>query len=282
MKTHCVFKRAFLPLLARLKGRFGPTAGWLLALTALATVAIPVGHASDSDPTRPIALNQTDGFGNKKLLVFTYFQNFSCIHEPFDDLDGLGHTGDGTVAADDPDEFQTPQCILGESGSGSLPTIDPTGRPIEGTEPLFVIVPFFDADGDGTVDALDSTPGVDVQCPEPASPLTVRPVAAPFGTCTMHPTTLHAEPAGLSDLPLVNHSHIIDGDSFGAIWWQITAILVFDQNIWPDVTGACPAGGKACLTSVKALRQAQAAGQASEDVATNFFLFFDAKPLRNP
>lgn len=281
MQTCRVVKGSFL--FARMKGWFGATGGWLLALAALAGVVGSAGPAiGASQPTRPIALNQTDGFGNEKLLVFTYFQNFACIHEPFDDLDGPGHTGDGTVAADDPDEFQAPQCILGDSGSGSPPSIDPTGRPIAGTEPLFVIVPFFDADGDGTVDALDLTPGVPVQCPEPAAPLTVRPVAAPFGTCTMHPTTLHAEPAGLPDLPLVNHSHIIDGDNFGAIWWQIIAVLVFNQNIWPTVTGGCPAGGKACLTSVKALRQAQAAGQASGDVPTNFFLFFDAKPLRNP
>jgi hypothetical protein len=243
-------------------------------------VGLTTAFASESDPTRPIALNQTDGFGNEKLLVFTYFQNFSCIHEPFADLDGPNHTGDGHVAADDPDEFQAPKCILGETGSGSIPSIDPTGRPIESTEPLFVIVPFFDADGDGTVDALDATPGVDVQCPEPASPLTVRPSPAPFGTCTMHPTTLHAEPVGLGDLPLVNHSHIIDGDSFGPIWWQIIGVLIFDRNVWPDIDGGCPAGRRACLTSVKALRNAQAAGNASQDVPTNFFLFFDAKPLK--
>jgi hypothetical protein len=126
---------------------------------------------TESKPMRPIAVNQTDGFGNEKLLVFTYFQNFACIHEPFDDLDGSGHTGDGLVAAVDPDEFQTPKCILGDSGSGSLPTIDPTGRPIAGTEPLFVIVPFFDTNGNGTVEALEVDPGVDVQCPTWSTPV---------------------------------------------------------------------------------------------------------------
>lgn len=111
----------------------------------------------------------------------------------------------------------------------------------------------------------------------------------------MHPITLHAEPVAtvlesllslpsgsVTDLPLVNHSHIIDGDNFGAIWWQIIAVLVFDPNIWPDVEGNCPAGGDACLTSVKALEQAQANSQASGDVPTNFFLFFDAEPLETP
>ncbi len=277
MRTHILDAVKPARRFARSRSSFFLGVAVVVSTLSILSAGFAVGGEAGSPPTRPIALNQTDGFGNEKLLVFTYFQNFSCIHESFDDLDGPGHTGNGTVAADDPDEFQTPKCILGDSGSGSLPTIDPTGRPIEGTQPLFVIVPFFDADGDGTVDALDPTPGVDVQCPEPAS---VRPAAAPFGTCTMHPTTLHAEPAGLPDLPLVNHSHIIDGDNFGAIWWQIIAVLVFDQSIWPNVTGDCPAGGDACLTSVKALRQAQAADQASGDVPTNFFLFFDARPLR--
>lgn len=235
---------------------------------------------TESKPMRPIDVNQTDGFGNEKLLVFTYFQNFSCIHEPFDDLDGAGHAGDGLVAAVDPEEFQTPNCILGDSGSGSLPTIDPTGKPIAGTEPLFVIVPFFDTNGNGTVEALEVDPGVDVQCPEPGGDLTTH--TGGFGTCTMHPTTLHAEPAGLTDIPLVNHSHVIDGDNFGPIWWQIIAVLVLDRNIWPDIEGNCPAEGDACLTSVKALEQAQANGQASGDVPTNFFLFFDAEPLETP
>ena len=32
-----------------------------------------------------IKVNQTDGFGKDQLLTFTYGQNFSCIHQPFDD-----------------------------------------------------------------------------------------------------------------------------------------------------------------------------------------------------
>ncbi len=37
-----------------------------------------------------IKVNQTDGFGKDQLLTFTYGQNFSCIHQPFDDLDNNG------------------------------------------------------------------------------------------------------------------------------------------------------------------------------------------------
>jgi hypothetical protein len=29
---------------------------------------------------RPLAVNQTEGYGDGQLLVFTYFQNFACIH----------------------------------------------------------------------------------------------------------------------------------------------------------------------------------------------------------
>lgn len=230
-------------------------------------------------------MNQTDGFGNDRLLAFTYFMNFQCIHEPFDDLDL-----DGKVAATDPGEFQSPSCVVGEQ-----PTIDPHGDPIQGTEPLFVIVPFFDADGDGQAfgglgptlnalfgfvpDAFDSTPGVPVQCPEPGPPLTQH--TGDPGTCTMHPTTVDlgpvldqlglVSPKTVVKVPTPNHSHIIDGANFGAIWWQVRVVLVFDQSVWPNV------GGTTGLNSVADLREAQAAGKASADIPTNFFLFFDSR-----
>ena len=267
------------PLLGRRKKLLALT----VAAASLGVIAFGlVGGATASDtPTRPIKVNQTDGYGDGEVVVFTYFQNFHCTTEPFVDLDGPNHRGDGKVAAVDPEEFQTPPCILGDSGSGSLPLVDPAGDPISGTEPLFVIVPFFDANGDGTPEAVAAHPAVDVQCPEPGPPLSQH--KGDFGTCTMHPTTLHAEPAGLSDIPLVNHSHIIDGKNFGAIWWQVIAVLVTDRTVWPDVNGRCPAdpsgnSGK-CLTSVNSLRNAQKAGKASGDVPSNFFLFFDSREL---
>ena len=113
----------------------------LLALTAgVVTVALTTGSAgSDSTPTHPLRADQTEGYGNDRLLGFTYGQNFSCIHRPGDDLD---HNG---VPADlDPAEFQAPHCT-----AGIQPPIDPTGDPIGETEPLYVIVPFFDGDNDG-------------------------------------------------------------------------------------------------------------------------------------
>ena len=261
-------------------------------------------------PPRPnvtINVNQTDGFGNGELLVFSYFQQFFCTHEPFDDLDN-----DGDVAAVDPEEFQRPRCVVGRQS----PSIDPTGDDIDGVEPFFILVPFFDADDDSEAavsanssqseneafaatlqslfgfvpDGFDPTPGVDVQCPEPGPPLTAH--KGDFGTCTLHADTVDLGPLlvqlGLVpsmtavQTPTPNHSHIIDGKNFGAIWWLLNINLVNDRSVWPDVDGNCPAGNAAgdaevCLNSVDALRVAQAAGQVSNSISTNFFLFFDSR-----
>jgi hypothetical protein len=99
------------------------------AVLAQSTEAIQEKHES------PVAINQTEGFADGQVLVFTYLQNFSCIHEPFDDLDH-----NGKVAAVDPHEFQRPICAVGKQ-----PTIDPTGAPISQVENLWVLVPFFDS-----------------------------------------------------------------------------------------------------------------------------------------
>lgn len=243
-------------------------------------------EAAGQDPKRPIRANQTDGYGNDRLTAFTYFMNFQCIHEPSADLDR-----NGVRAETDPAEFQQPRCVVGEQ-----PTLDPTGSPIGNTEPLYVIVPFFDADRDGQAaspalgdalgslfgfvpDAFDPSPGVPVQCPEPGGPLTAH--RGEFGTCTMHPATVDVGPmlakVGLVPtnsrvvVPTPNHSHIIDGANFGSIWWQIVVVLVTDPAVWPNVEGTRG------LTSVSRMRAAQASGQALPDFASNFFLFFDSR-----
>ena len=97
----------------------------------------------------------------------------------------------------------------------------------------------------------------------------------------MHPTTLDlgpvlgqlgAVPKGTAvQVPTPNHSHIVDGGNFGAIWWQIIVVLVTDQSVWPNVEGT------AGLNSLEALRRSQASGRASSDIPSNFFLFFDSR-----
>ncbi len=231
-----------------------------------------------------LKVNQTEGFGKDQLLTFTYGQNFSCIHQPFDDLDN-----NGKVAAVDPAEFQRPRCLVGEQ-----PTIGPTGEPLKEVEKLYVIAPFFETDPSepaftpelgaalkqlfGFVpDAFKNHPGVAVQCPEPGLPRTEQ--TGPPGTCTMHTSQIDLGPV-LSQLglvpkgtavvtPTINHSHIIDQQLHTKpIWWQVVSVLITDPSAWPA------ADGSSGVTSLEKLREAQAQGQASADLPTNFFLFF--------
>jgi len=246
-----------------------------IALFSLLTVAAASAQ---------LAVNQTAGFGKDQILTFTYGQNFSCIHQPFDDLNN-----NGKVAAVDPDEFQRPICTIGHQ-----PTIGPTGDPIDHVETLYVIAPFFETNVAepaftpelgaalkqlfGFVpDAFKIHPGVAVQCPEPGLPETAQ-TGAP-GTCTMHTSQidlgpllgqLGLVPKGTAAItPTINHSHIIDQQLHtGPIWWQVVSVLITDPNEWPS------ADGTEGITSLKKLRAAQALGKASADVPTNFFLFF--------
>src|SRR5215471_2132347 len=73
-----------------------------------------------------LAPNQTNGFGDGKLLTFTYQQNFDCIEQPQMDLDF-----NGVPAESDPNELQTPICQ-----PITEPTEDPTGRDIKRTAHL--------------------------------------------------------------------------------------------------------------------------------------------------
>jgi hypothetical protein len=52
-----------------------------------------------------LATNQTQGFGNNRLVTFTYLQNVDRVDQPNMDLDF-----NGKPAAVDPNEMQTPIC----------------------------------------------------------------------------------------------------------------------------------------------------------------------------
>ena len=275
-----------------------------LAATAVALLAT-TSFGSHNPPSRPHPVGHNEGYGNAKVTVFFYPQNFFCTDEPFDDLDGPDHNGDGVVAAQDPDEFQEPSvgppgapCIVGKTARGSLPTIDPTGIPIANAEKVWAILPFFDRNRNGVLDVVDPSvtgpaSATPVQCPEPGPPYTQHVGA--FGTCALHPSTLHAEPvassllAGISPtgphIPLPNHSHIVRNGavSINPVWWQVVSVRVNDETIWPDFDGRCPAnprGGPPCLTSLDALREAQRTGRAGPDIETNVWLFFDSKEVQ--
>jgi hypothetical protein len=56
----------------------------LLLAASLALSSNAIGQSSSLAP------NQTNGFGNNRLLTFTYMQNFDCVDQPTLDLDFNG------------------------------------------------------------------------------------------------------------------------------------------------------------------------------------------------
>jgi hypothetical protein len=261
----------------------------LLLLAVVAAIA-----AAASAQSKP---NQTLGYGEGKLLTFTYTQNFDCIDQPGSDLNF-----NGILAENDPAEMQTPICQV-----GTQPTINPPGmkgNPAVTTEPIFVLVPMFSTDNDqnpndaisctnvvaGTTcgsalgstlislfgalpEAFKATPSVYTQCPEPGS--------AP-GTCTMHASRLDLGPVLVAlgyvqppvtniFVPTPNHSHVVINADINVkpIWWQVIPVLVLNQSDWPAQDGSSG------LTSLAAIQAALKAGTAVE-APSNFFLFFSS------
>jgi hypothetical protein len=273
---------------------------------ALGLAAPTLAQTKSETPAEPaasstaLAPNQTLGYGDGKLLTFTYTQNFDCVDQPLDDLNF-----NGIPAESDPGELQTPICQ-----AGIQPTIGPPndGNPINSTEPLYVLLPMFSVNNDqnpndaiscanvvaGTTcgaalgsfliskfgslpEAFKATPLVYTQCPDPGSPP---------GTCTMHASRIDLAPA-LAALgvipspptanvfvPTPNHSHIVlNMDSkIKAIWWQVDPVLITSQSDFPSEDGTSG------ITSTKALKAAEKAGDAIE-VPSNFYLFFSSAEM---
>src|SRR5215472_2700314 len=101
-------------------------------------VGISAGYIQRADHHAQLAPNQTQGFGNNRLVTFTYLQNFDCVDQPTLDLDF-----NGKPAQSDPNEMQTPICQ-----PITEPTQDPTGGDIKHTAHLYVLVPMFSVDHD--------------------------------------------------------------------------------------------------------------------------------------
>jgi hypothetical protein len=269
-----------------LAGRF-----WLTVATfAWLTVAASTVSAQ-------LAPNQTKGFGNGRLVTFTYQQNFDCVDQPAMDLDF-----NGIMAQSDPNEMQTPICQV-----VTEPSQDPTGKDIKHTAHLYVLVPMFGTDmnpGDAMEcpdggrpgelcgstlgstliglfghlpEAWRTTPSVATQCPDPNNPVP--------GTCTMHASSVDLSvllagmpgipnpPTGSIFVPTPNHSHVVDNSrvNAGAIWWEVRPVLINHPQDWPTPDGSSG------ITSSKEMDDAEAAGRAVE-VGSNFFLFFSSQP----
>jgi len=253
-------------------------------------------YAAAGGASAQLAPNQTLGFGNGRLVTFTYLQNFDCVTEPLMDLDF-----NGIKAQSDPNEMQTPICqVITE------PSSDPSGGDLKHTAQLYVLVPMFGSDtnpadamacpgiprpdelcgtdlGNALIslfgfipEAWKTKPAVATQCPDQNNPVP--------GTCTMHASSVDLSvllatlgktanpPTGNIFLPTPNHDHIVDNSRINTqpIWWQVRPVLVMDPADWPA------ADGSSGLTSATAMDAAEEAGRAVE-VGSNFFLFFSSR-----
>src|SRR5215472_16017527 len=248
------------------------------------------------DGAAQLAPNQTNGFGNGRLITFTYLQNFDCVAEPTMDLNF-----NGIAAQSDPNELQTPICqVVIEPGT------DPSGGNLKQTAQLYVLVPMFGTDtnprdamecpgggrpgelcgvdlGNALIalfghipEAWRTTPSVKTQCPDPNNPVP--------GTCTMHASSVDLSvllagmpgipnpPTGPLFVPTPNHSHVVDNDRVNTqpIWWEVRPVLIMHQKDWPA------ADGSSGITSSTIMDGVEAAGGAIE-VGSNFFLFFSSE-----
>jgi len=252
-----------------------------------------------SPASAQLADNQTHGFGNGRLITFTYLQNFDCVDQPTLDLDF-----NGIMAQSDPNEMQTPICQ-----PITEPTEDPTGGSLKHTAHLYVLIPMFSVDHDtDPSDAMDCpnggrpgelcgvtlgnalikafgfipeawkahvNPAITTQCPDPNNPVP--------GTCTMHASSVDLSktlfalgktgpPTAPVFVPTPNHSHVVDNSRVNTqpIWWEVRPVLVMSQSDWPA------ADGSSGINSAKVMDEAEAAGRAIE-VGSNFFLFFSSE-----
>ncbi len=262
------------------------------AVCALAVLAASGANAQ-------LAPNQTQGFGNNRLVTFTYLQSFDCVDQPNLDLDF-----NGKQAQSDPGEMQTPICQ-----AITEPTQDPSGADVKHTAHLYVLIPMFSVDNDTNPNHAMQCPGggrpgelcgpalgaalikffgfipeawkaqvnpaITTQCPDPNN-------AVP-GTCTMHASSVDLSktlfalgktgaPTGPVFVPTPNHSHVVDNSRVNTqpIWWQVRPVLVMSQSDWPA------ADGSSGITSASLMDDAEAAGRAIE-VGSNFFLFFSSE-----
>ncbi|MGZ5010213.1 MAG: hypothetical protein ACXV74_04550 [Methylobacter sp.] len=268
-------------------------------LTCLACVGMTFAMSSASS-AHQLAPNQTNGFGNDRLVTFTYLQNFDCVDQPNLDLDF-----NKIKAQSDPNEMQRPICQ-----PVTEPTQDPTGADISHTAHLYVLIPMFSVNnstnpddampcpkgrrptelcghalGEALIKAFGFVPeawkktvnpAISTQCPDPNNPVP--------GTCTMHSSSVDLSetlaslgkapnpPTAPIFVPTPNHSHVVDNDQVNTkpIWWEVRPVLVMHQADWPA------ADGSSGITSSQRMDDAEAAGRAVE-VGSNFFLFFKSR-----
>jgi hypothetical protein len=245
--------------------------------------------------------NQTHGFGNGRLITFTYLQNFDCVDQPTLDLDF-----NRILAQSDPNEMQTPICQ-----PITEPTEDPTGGSIKHTAHLYVLIPMFSVDhATDPSDAMDCpnggrpgelcgvtlgdvlikafgfipeawkktvNPAITTQCPDPNNPVP--------GTCTMHASSVDLSktlfalgkagpPSSPVFVPTPNHSHVVDNSRVNTqpIWWEVRPVLVMRQSDWPAADGSSGITSSRVMDAVEAEQCGMT--PCAIEVGSNFFLFF--------
>jgi hypothetical protein len=222
-----------------------------------------------------------EGFAEGKIVALHYRLSYYCPTMPSSDLDGPFGRGDGRPEAEDPEEYQHPPCVLGDTGTGSLPDVGPDGRPFGQVAKFYGIGPNFR----GSLGFANTPGNVESQCSQPGLPYTQY--KGRLGTCLMHPSLVRVARTDDSThqfpdpVPLPQHSHLMEATSSPAQWWNTVAVFIDDPSVWPDNNGNCPAGPPNCVTSVAALRAAQRRGQASRDFPTNLFVYFSVIPEAN-
>ncbi|MFI5414968.1 MAG: hypothetical protein ACHQ16_04795, partial [Candidatus Lutacidiplasmatales archaeon] len=86
--------------------------------------------------------------------------------------------------------------------------------------------------------------------------------------CYDHPATINVP--GLGVVPLPGHDHLITTAFHHTdTWWSLIVVLVTNSSVFPNLNGTVG------ITSLASLQAAQAAGQASADLATNAYLNFE-------
>jgi hypothetical protein len=91
------------------------------------------------------------------------------------------------------------------------------------------------------------------------------------GNCVGHPHDVDLSRVfpGASDVPTPAHSHIIDDLQGG--WWETYVVGILTPQAWDRITG--PDG-----RSLSVLRELQAEQQATPDIPSNLYLFFQVLP----
>jgi hypothetical protein len=273
--------------------------------------AAPTGEASVPLPD-DVILNYASG----QPIASHYKFSYVCPTEPTNKLGLPDNVGvPGADETRDFTQYQSAPCYFGVPQANPTEAPLPVGeinaafhnvRELYGLAPWFEGVPGVGGQLNDLYGANTPISQIQANCPRQGLPVTG--ITDPVGSCLMHMNVLHfPNDNGAADpqyhvpnqVPLPAHSHILGGlvssdtsggawgrsnneDSptrLGPTWWHPRSVQVLDRSIWPDAAGNCPAGRVHCLTSMKALREAQAKGQARPEGGSNILLYFSVQPI---